>query len=779
MGRRAESLRQSSSNGLQRGWNFFSSVRRWGYSAATDSGRGRDLRLDMLRGFAVFAMVADHIGGESSWLYAVTGGDRFFVSAAELFVVVSGVTMGIVYGGILGRDGTRAALSKVLGRAYLLYVLTVSLTLATATVALALSLPWAPPLSQATAGEFVAGVIALQRTYYLTDVLLLYTFLVLVAGLALAAIARGGTWLVLAASWSVWLFWQFSPGRAQFPWPIRDNTAFPLAAWQLYFFTALAVGIHRRSIARRVQRLHPVLTLVVSGVFAAGLVALHLYLTHAPAAQAETDYTWSIAGLFYKYDVRVGRVAAMLVFTVFAYALLSMAWGPLQRGLGWLLLPLGQHALTAYALHLFMVPLASAAGGVRPNGVPSLHENTFTQLTGVIAIWLIIVVRPRAARLVRDAVSRSRRLSIPSTRRRQPVFINTFGVLFAAPAVLALTRFRAVQGLLAIAVSLGIALGSARVWAPATILPEDADVPAAQSLTDPAVVVRMDESGRAVAAFAIHKSDAPTATGSRLEGIFHSAALGRDMPYIVYLPAGYDRSGTARYPTLFMLHGMGGHNTEWEQYGLLESADRLIAAGEIEPLIIVLPQGDQSYWVDWADAGPSWGLYTARDVVQHIDAQFRTIARPSGRAIGGLSMGAHGAMQVALSYPGVFGVVGAHSPSLRSFDERLPYFGDSAYFNAHDPLHLVYAHPEVARSLQIWIDVGDDDMWHDSIAQLEAALERSAVQHIWRIYAGAHDSEYWSAHTDDYLHFYARALRLPHSAVAMASQQSQTALAQF
>jgi uncharacterized membrane protein len=45
-------------------------------------GDERDLRLDLLRGFAVIATVADHIGGAHSWLYAMTGGDRFFVSAA-------------------------------------------------------------------------------------------------------------------------------------------------------------------------------------------------------------------------------------------------------------------------------------------------------------------------------------------------------------------------------------------------------------------------------------------------------------------------------------------------------------------------------------------------------------------------------------------------------------------------------------------------------------------------------------------------------------------------
>jgi len=48
------------------------------------------MRLDLLRGFCVVVMVADHIGGEQSWLYIMTGGNRFFTSAAEGFVLISG-----------------------------------------------------------------------------------------------------------------------------------------------------------------------------------------------------------------------------------------------------------------------------------------------------------------------------------------------------------------------------------------------------------------------------------------------------------------------------------------------------------------------------------------------------------------------------------------------------------------------------------------------------------------------------------------------------------------
>ena len=87
----------------------------WAYAIADK----RDLRLDLLRGFAVFAMVVDHFGG-SSWLYFITGGNTFFVSAAEAFVFLSGLVVGMIYGGSALKEGLRVAQIKALqiGRAH-------------------------------------------------------------------------------------------------------------------------------------------------------------------------------------------------------------------------------------------------------------------------------------------------------------------------------------------------------------------------------------------------------------------------------------------------------------------------------------------------------------------------------------------------------------------------------------------------------------------------------------------------------------------------------------
>jgi S-formylglutathione hydrolase FrmB len=246
----------------------------------------------------------------------------------------------------------------------------------------------------------------------------------------------------------------------------------------------------------------------------------------------------------------------------------------------------------------------------------------------------------------------------------------------------------------------------------------------------------------------------PTSSPSRVESnTFFSQALGRTMPYFAYLPQGYDSAPSTRYPVLYMLHGSGGSNAEWRTYGLFTAADHLIGQGTITPLVIVLPQGDQSFWMDHADGGPQWGTYTARDVVTEIDQHHHTMPGRDGRAIGGLSMGADGALQLAMNYPEVFSVVGAHSPALRTYVQWPSFFGDLAYANAHDPAYLVRTRPDVARRLSLDIDIGTQDtLWRPSAEAFHQQLLTEGIPHEWQgEWPGGHSGEYWSAHTEEYL----------------------------
>src|SRR5919202_1539503 len=78
-----------------------------------------------------------------------------------------------------------------------------------------------------------------------------------------------------------------------------------------------------------------------------------------------------------------------------------------------------------------------------------------------------------------------------------------------------------------------------------------------------------------------------------------SAIIGETFVYRVYLPPDYQRAQQKRYPVLYMLHGAGGNYTEWTDSYLPERADELIRVGEIQPLIIVMPEGgERSYFAN-------------------------------------------------------------------------------------------------------------------------------------------------------------------------------------
>src|SRR6195256_3748662 len=111
-------------------WNgaLLERVRAWSYHRTADAASRRDLRVDLLRGFCIFAMVVDHFGGDS-WLYAVTGGNRFYVSPAEGFIFISGFIMGQAYRAKRDKSGLPAAMAEALMRARTLYLATVALTL--------------------------------------------------------------------------------------------------------------------------------------------------------------------------------------------------------------------------------------------------------------------------------------------------------------------------------------------------------------------------------------------------------------------------------------------------------------------------------------------------------------------------------------------------------------------------------------------------------------------------------------------------------------------------
>ncbi|CAA9298632.1 MAG: hypothetical protein AVDCRST_MAG77-5418 [uncultured Chloroflexi bacterium] len=251
--------------------------------------------------------------------------------------------------------------------------------------------------------------------------------------------------------------------------------------------------------------------------------------------------------------------------------------------------------------------------------------------------------------------------------------------------------------------------------------------------------------------------------GAWREVTVQSQALERSMPYLVWLPPGYPRA-SGNYPVVYLLHGGGdGVNpgrTEWRTMGLERALEKIVGGDEVEPFIVVLPEGLHGYWIDHANGGPRWAQYVSQDVVQHVDRTFRTDRRPERRAVAGLSMGGHAALQLALRQPDLFRIAGAHSPSLRSREASPPFFGDAAWFARFDPETLARTVPEAdARRLQFWIDAGVGDQWRKQDEALAVTLEKRGAKVTLKIQEGGHEGQYWRANIEQYVRFYGTALK--------------------
>ena len=141
-----------------------------------------------------------------------------------------------------------------------------------------------------------------------------------------------------------------------------------------------------------------------------------------------------------------------------------------------------------------------------------------------------------------------------------------------------------------------------------------------------------------------------------------SVALGRDFPFTVYLPDGYER-GDLRYPVLYLLHGAGGDENAWARDGGIKAtADALIAGGAIPPAIIVMPGCRTCWWVDGATDKAETAFWS--ELVPAVQRRFRTIETRGGRLVAGLSAGGYGAVRFAMRYPDRIAAVAALSPAI-------------------------------------------------------------------------------------------------------------------
>jgi len=134
---------------------------------------------------------------------------------------------------------------------------------------------------------------------------------------------------------------------------------------------------------------------------------------------------------------------------------------------------------------------------------------------------------------------------------------------------------------------------------------------------------------------------------------FYSPALGRDVKYCIYLPPSYYHNDHVRYSSVYLLPGLMDYERTWCDKGRVhEHMDNLIYNGKIGEMIIVMPdKGQEALDPHMQDA---YASFLARDLIGHIDYDFRTIPDRSHRGIEGLSLGASWAIKMAVYFPELF-----------------------------------------------------------------------------------------------------------------------------
>jgi len=215
---------------------------------------------------------------------------------------------------------------------------------------------------------------------------------------------------------------------------------------------------------------------------------------------------------------------------------------------------------------------------------------------------------------------------------------------------------------------------------------------------------------------------------------YDSKSVGTRRKMQVYTPPGY--SPGKKYPVLYLLHGIGGDETEWERFATPDLLlDNLLAAGKAVPMILVMPNGraqknDRAEGNVYATA-PAFAAFEQdllQDVIPAIEARYSVQADREHRGVAGLSMGGGQSLNFGLAHPDTFAWVG----------------GFSSAPNTKPPTELIADPVATRKSLKLlWVSCGNKDGLIRISQGVHAYLKEKGVPHVWHVDGNAHDPTEW------------------------------------
>jgi S-formylglutathione hydrolase FrmB len=232
---------------------------------------------------------------------------------------------------------------------------------------------------------------------------------------------------------------------------------------------------------------------------------------------------------------------------------------------------------------------------------------------------------------------------------------------------------------------------------------------------------------------------------------FFSDGLGKWTSYNVILPD----AGEGPFSVLMQLHGLTDDGDAW-----LERSNLVRHVAEL-PLVVVLPDGGTSGYLNWKDSGrlhrDRYEDLLMRDIPDHLRRHFNVADGPW--AIGGLSMGGYGAMRLGLKYPDRFASVYAHSSAFHIHEMIDPALAETTTEDA-SVFHLADAVAARESRPVISFDCGTEDRLLDVNRKFHEHLQSLNVEHYYAEFDGDHDWDYWDLHVREALVQHAKVLGL-------------------
>lgn len=257
------------------------------------------------------------------------------------------------------------------------------------------------------------------------------------------------------------------------------------------------------------------------------------------------------------------------------------------------------------------------------------------------------------------------------------------------------------------------------------------------------------------------RDDIPHGTLEMID--YESKTVGTVRKMNVYTPPGY--STEKKYPVLYLLHGIGGDETEWQRFATPDMLfDNLIADGKAKPMIVVMPNGraqkNDRPVGNVFESAPSFGVFERDlldDVIPKIESRYSVQADREHRAIAGLSMGGGQSLNFGLGHLDTFAWIG----------------GFSAAPNTKKPEELVPDADKAKQQLKLlWLSCGSKDGLINISQNTQRYLKSKNVPHLWNVDSHGHDATHWRNN----LYYFAQLVFNDEATKAAMSQKSTTAL---